>query len=206
MDELAREHLISFYNTSLTLFGDRPEAVRWTPKGQLCHYLSLLDIAGSIQGKKVLDFGCGKGDFLTFLRERNIEVQYTGVDINENLIALAREKNPDATFRVFDLEKETFDEDFDYIFLCGVFNLRVHSIEEIIRKTLKRLFHYCRRGMAFNSLSSHNPKKDFALHYVSPEEVFVFAVENLSPVVSLRHDRISYDFTLFVYRDANPFS
>ena len=206
MDELAREYVISFYDNALKMFGDRPEAVRWTPKGQLSHYLSLLDIGGCIDGKKILDFGCGKGDFLTFLKEKNIKAQYTGVDINEKLIALAKEKNPDSTFRVFDLEKETLEEDFDYIFLCGVFNLRVQGIDEIIRNSLKRLFGHCRLGIAFNALSSHNPKKDFELHYVSPEELFTFAVENLSPFVSLRHDRISYDFTLFIYRDANPFS
>ncbi len=205
MDELAKEYVISFYDKSLRMFGDRPEAVRWTPGGQLSHYLSLLDIAGSIDGKKILDFGCGKGDFLTFLKERNIKVRYTGFDINEKLIAAAKEKDPDA-FRVFDLEKDTLDEDFDYIFLCGVFNLKVHGIDETIRNTLKRLFGHCRLGMAFNALSSHNPKKDFELHYVSPEGIFTFAVENLSPYVSLRHDRLSFDFTLFVYRGANPFS
>ncbi|MCL4476181.1 MAG: class I SAM-dependent methyltransferase [Nitrospirae bacterium] len=206
MDELAREYVISFYDNALKMFGDRPEAVRWTPKGQFSHYLSLLDIGGCIDGKNILDFGCGKGDFLTFLKEKNIKVQYTGVDINEKLIALAKEKNPDSTFRVFDLEKETLEEDFDYIFLCGVFNLRIQGIDETIRNSLKRLFGHCRLGIGFNALSSHNPKKDFELHYVSPEELFTFAVENLSPFVSLRHDRISYDFTLFIYRDANPSS
>lgn len=206
VDELAREYVISFYDKFLRMFGDRPEAVRWTPEGQHAHYRSLLEAAGAIEGKKVLDFGCGKGDFLTFLEERNIRVRYTGVDINEKLIARAKEKNPGADFRVVDLGKDTLDEDFDYIFLCGVFNLNVQGIEETTRKTLKTLFRHCRVGMVFDALSSSNPRRDFELHYVSPEEMFAFAVENLSPHVSLRHNRISYDFTLCVYRDVNPFS
>ncbi len=37
--------------------------------------------------------------------------------------------------------------------------------------------------------------------YVYPEKMFEFAVKNLSPFVSLRHDRIPYDFTLFVYKN-----
>ena len=204
MDDLAREYVNSFYTRSLRMFGDRPEAVRWTREGQLMRYRTLLDIGGAIGGSRVLDFGCGKGDFLSFLKERNIAVRYTGLDINENLIALAKQKNPDASFSVFDLEKDTLNEDFDYIFLCGVFNLKVQGIQETIRKTLTTLFPRCRRGMAFNGLSSLTPQKDFELHYLAPEEMLSFAVENLSPFVSLRHDRFSHDVTLFIYRHANP--
>lgn len=202
MDELSKEYVISFYDKSLMLHGDRPEAVRWSSTGQVAHYLALLD-AGDIRGKKVLDFGCGKGDFYQFLKDRNIEVHYTGFDINERLIALARQKFPECCFRVFDIDRDDFEDDFDYIFLCGVFNLRVEGIDEMIWGTLRKLFQRCRIGLALNALSAHNPIKDFELHYVSPEELFSFAVKNLSPCVSLRQDRIFYDFTMFVYRDIN---
>ena len=203
MDELAREYVISFYDRALHFFGDRPESLRWTPEGQRARYESMLDMAHGIEGKKVLDFGCGKGDFYQFLKDKGIESHYTGVDINENLILMARQKFPEARFEVFDIEGDTVGEEFDYIFLCGVFNLKVQGIDELIRFTLKKLFPCCRIGLAFNGLSAHNPKKDFELHYTSPETLFRFAVETLSPFVALRHDRIPYDFTMFVYRDLN---
>jgi|SRR3990172_5263864 len=203
MDELAREYVISFFDRNLLLHGDRPEAVRWTAKGQLLHYQALLDI-GDIEGSRVLDFGCGKGDFYQFLKERGIRVDYTGYDINAGLISLAAGKYPEGHFRVFDSEKDEIGEDFDYIFLCGVFNLKVQGLDETIRNTLTKLFIRCRAALAFNALSSHNPRKDFELNYLSPEEMFHFAVKNLSPHVSLRHDRIPYDFTMFVYREPRP--
>jgi len=202
MDELSKEYVISFFDRTFAMHGDRPEALRSTHKGQLLHYLSLLDIAESIQGKKILDFGCGKADFYQFLKDRDISVDYSGFDINERLISLARQKFPGCAFRVFDIEKDVLDEDFDYIFLCSVFNLKVQGLDELIRATLKTLFSHCRIALAFNALSAQNPKKDFELHYVFPEELFQFVVKNLSPFVSLRHDRLPYDFTLFVYRDA----
>ncbi len=204
MDELAKEYVISFFDTNLMLHGDRPEAVRWTVPGQLKHYQSMLDI-GDIRGKKILDFGCGKGDFYQFLKDRNIEVEYSGFDINEKLISLARKKNPDADFRVFDVEADALEESFDFIFMCGVFNLKVQGIEETIINALKKLFANCRIGLAFNALSVHNPKKDYELNYTSPEEVFRFALKNLSPFISLRHDRMAYDFTIFVYKEINEF-
>lgn len=204
MDELAKEYVISFFDTNLMLHGDRPEAVRWTATGQHRHYQAMLDI-GDISGRKILDFGCGKGDFYSFLRDKGISADYSGCDINEKLIAMARLKYPDADFRVFDLDRDVLDKDFDYIFLCGVFNLKVQGLDETIRNALLKLFSRCRIGLAFNALSVHNPKKDFELNYTSAEELFTFCVRNLSPYISLRHDRLLYDFTIFAYKDLNPF-
>jgi cyclopropane fatty-acyl-phospholipid synthase-like methyltransferase len=203
MDELSKEYVISFYDRALRYFGDRPESLRWTEEGQRARYESMLDMAHGIEGKKVLDFGCGKGDFYKFLKDKGIEVRYTGLDINENLIALARQKFPGARFGVFDIERNTIGEEFDYVFLCGVFNLKVQGIDDLIRLTLKKLFPCCRIGLVYNGLSSHNPKKDFELNYVSPEALLGFALENLSPFVALRHDKIPYDFIMGVYRDLN---
>lgn len=200
MDDLSKEYVISFFDKNLQLHGDRPEAVRWSAQGQRLHYQSLLDI-GQIEHAKILDFGCGKGDFFQFLFERGIAVNYTGYDINEKLISLAQKKYAGNRFRVFDMDKDTIDEDFDYIFLCGVFNLRIAGLDVMIEKTLVRLFQHCRRSLAFNALSALNPKKDFELHYTSPDKLFSFAVNNLSPYVALRHDRMFYDFTMFIYKN-----
>ncbi len=206
MEELAKQYVLSFYDRKLRMFGDRPEALGWTSEGQLLRYEALLDIADSIRGKKILDFGCGKGDFYRFLKERSIQVNYTGLDINEKLIGMAQQKHPEAAFRVFDIGQDNLNEDFDYVFLCGVFNLGVQGLKELVKIALRKLFDHCEIGLAFNALSSHSPEKDFELQYFSPEELFTFAIENLSNSVSIRHDRLPHDFTLFVYRASNPFS
>lgn len=203
MDELSKEYLVSFYEKNLMLHGDRPEAVRWSAKGQLLHYESLMDIGRIEASDRILDFGCGKGDFYQFLRDRGLASAYTGYDINPGLISLAEKKYPAARFRVFDIDKDEIDGEFDYIFLCGVFNLRLSGLDEIIQSTLARLFSHCRKGLAYNAVSALNPKKDFEMHYTPPGDLLTFAVRNLSPYVSLRHDRMLYDFTMFVYRDLN---
>ncbi len=94
MDPYSKEQLVSFYNYHLKKFGDRPEALRWTPQGQLKRYHMLADIAApsELNNSTVLDYGCGTGDFYRFLKRRNISVRYTGVDINENFISLAKKK------------------------------------------------------------------------------------------------------------------
>ncbi len=201
MDDLSKEYVISFYDRTLQMFGDRPEALRWTAKGQFLHYECLFNIDENINGKKILDYGCGKGDFYQFLKDKNISVNYTGYDINERLISLAAQKYPECRFRVFDIEKSELDEDFDYIFLCGVFNLKLEYIDKTIKNVLRKLFIHCGIALGFNALSDYDPQKSYELHYVSPKEMLEFAIKNLSPFVSLVHDRIPYDFTMFVRKE-----
>ncbi len=206
MDPYSKERLLSFYNFHLKKFGDRPEALRWTPQGQLKRYHMLADIAPSADliNSTVLDYGCGTGDFYRFLKRRGISVRYTGVDINENFISLAKGKYPECTFKVMNTDDDDELEGFyDYIFICGVFNLQVPGVDDDLRNALVNLFKHCNKGLALNALSSHTPVKDPELHFTSPEEMVKFAIENLSPSVVLRHDRILNDFTLFVYTTYN---
>ncbi len=198
MDELSKEYVISYFDKTLQMHGDLPEGVRWTANGRSLRYECLLEIDKSIEGKRILDFGCGKGDFYQFLKEKNISVNYSGYDINEKLISLAKHKYPECEFKVFDIDKDILNEDFDYIFLCGVFNLKLEGLVGSIKRILIRLFEHCRIALAFNALSAHDPRKTFELHYLSPEEMLEFATGTLSPFVSLIHDRIPYDFTMFV--------
>jgi SAM-dependent methyltransferase len=205
MDPYSKDQLISFYNFHLKKFGDRPEALRWTPQGQLRRYHTLAGIAPAeeLNNSTVLDYGCGTGDFYRFLKRRGINVKYTGVDINENFIKLAKGKYPECTFKVMNADDDPLEGYFDYIFICGVFNLLVPGVQDDLRNALVTLFRHCNKGLALNALSSHTPVKDLELNFTSPEETVKFAIENLSPSVALRHDRIPNDFTLYIYTAYN---
>lgn len=205
MDPYSKDKLISFYNFHLQKFGDRPEALRWTPQGQLKRYRMLADIAPAeeLNNSTVLDYGCGTGDFYRFLKRRDINVKYTGVDINQNFIDLARKKYPECTFRVMNADDDQFEGFYDYIFICGVFNLNVPGVDHDMKNAMSALFRHCNKGMALSALSSHTPIKDPELHFTSPEDMLKFSIEQLSPSVALRHDRIQNDFMLYVYTTYN---
>jgi SAM-dependent methyltransferase len=203
MDPFSKDQLLTFYNRHFKKFGDRPEALRWTPQGQLRRYHTFLDIAPDLNNQKILDYGCGMGDFYKFLKRRGLEVKYTGVDINENFINVAKKKYPECNFTVMNVDEDPLEGYYDYIFICGVFNLRVPGVQDDLRNALVTLFKHCNKALALNALSSHTPTKDIELNYTSPEDTVRFAIENLSPSVSLRHDRIPDDFTLFIYTSYN---
>jgi len=200
MDALSKEYLISFYSKQLMLHGDRPEALRWDPVGQKIRYRVMLEMAPSLAGKRVLDYGCGKGDLYAYIMEHAGSVDYTGWDINPDLIALARAKHPGASFEVADADELHPGESFDVIFICGVFNNRVQGVHESMLNTLESLFEIAREAVVFNALSSHARDKAVELNYTSPEELAFYVSERLTPHYDLRQDYVPGDFTLCLHK------
>lgn len=198
MDPLGKKELLYSYNRHLKDFGDAPQAVRWTPEGQRRRFETLLKISGDFSGKKILDFGCGKGDLYEFIKKRDISINYCGIDVNENLIKLAKSKYPETEFIAVDLEESEFERVFDAIFICGVFNLRIAGIEESMKNVLKKLFRLCKEALHVNLLSYYIAQRNAELFYVKPEEILKFAITELSPSVTLIHEK--EDIFLSVYR------
>jgi len=66
---------------------------------------------------KILELGCGTGNYCSLLRERFREAQLTAVDISEPMIAVARNKLKDnkINFVVADAEDVSFGGGFDLV-------------------------------------------------------------------------------------------
>ena len=74
-------------------------------------------------GAKVLDVGCASGGFFNIMRSFEPHIEYTGIDLSERAVELARARYPEATFRVtegYDLPFE--DNTFDLVHCTSVFN------------------------------------------------------------------------------------
>ena len=200
MDPYGKRELLDFYGRHLRHHGDAPQAVRWTVRGQQARYEAFLALCGDLTGKSLLDFGCGKGDFFGFLRERGAACSYTGVDLHPDLIALARAKHPGVEFLARDIEEEPLGRQFDVVVACGVFNLRVGGIRETVEGVLPMLFGAAREAFHANFLSTRTPHKDVELHYVEPAWLLAFARERLSPNAGVREDLHPDDVFLTVRR------
>ncbi|MDD2696985.1 MAG: methyltransferase domain-containing protein [Candidatus Pacebacteria bacterium] len=61
-------------------------------------------------GERVLDLGCGNGRYFEYLKEKR--VNYSGVDSSEKLINIAKNKYPEADFKVADALNLPFPDDF----------------------------------------------------------------------------------------------
>ena len=74
-------------------------------------------------GATVLDVGCASGGFFNIMRSFEPDLEYTGIDLSEKAIALARERYPEATFVLTEGFKLPFDDNtFDIVHCTSVFN------------------------------------------------------------------------------------
>ncbi|WP_440121463.1 class I SAM-dependent methyltransferase [Tenacibaculum sp. Ill] len=66
--------------------------------------------------KNVLDVACGFGKITNYLLKHNPKLSVLGVDAAENMVALAKQNNPNASFKVMDCrEINSLQQGFDVI-------------------------------------------------------------------------------------------
>lgn len=94
------------------------------------------------QNQKLLDVGCGNGRLAAFLKNKKIE--YTGIDNNKELIAIARGRHPYAKFAIADQTAVHFpNESFDHVWNIAAFHhvpskkLRLQALKEM-KRVLKK--------------------------------------------------------------------
>jgi len=197
-----KEKIIQRYNEKLK-HNHRKDLLSTGSKIRRDIRFKVLTELGDFQGKKILDLGCGIGDFYQYLQEHKIECEYVGYDINPNIIKLAKERFPKVNFEVKDILEEDFPH-FDYIVSTSSFNNKLESISnyEFIQKILEVSYNHIRNGggIAVDFLVSYvDYKHDYAFYY-EPEKIFSIA-KNITRRVLIRNDYPLYEFAVYLYKD-----
>lgn len=159
---------------------------------------------GPMDGKTVLDIGCGLGYYYEFLRERGFAGNYIGYDLVPQFIESNRQRYPEAKFEVRDVSSDGIADEADYIVMCQVFNNKYEHVSnvQVVKEALRVAFASARRAVSIDMLSSHVNYEEPHLDYFSPEEMFTYG-KSLTRFVDLRHDYLPYHFTLVLYRDSS---
>jgi SAM-dependent methyltransferase len=156
---------------------------------------------GPFHGRRLLDAGCGFGDFYAYLTARGVRPQYTGLDITPPMIERCEQRfaGSGASFVIGDVLGYEPENDFDYVVASGIFGYGAQGARARIQPTLERLFAMTRIGMAVNFLSRCAPSRSAKRLYLHAWDVLEFAL-TLTPAVRLDHTYLPNDFTLFLYR------
>jgi 2-polyprenyl-3-methyl-5-hydroxy-6-metoxy-1,4-benzoquinol methylase len=90
-------------------------------------------------GAKVFEIGCGPGNITRYLLSQRPDLQVEAIDVAPNMIILAKENNPTASFRVMDCrEIDQVEDRFDAI-MCGF------CLPYLSRQDSAKLFKDCAR-------------------------------------------------------------
>lgn len=194
----------AWYQERVNQYGLDIRSLGYNQKVSQCKRFEELLKVGDLKDKRVLDVGCGLGDFLDYLIERNIPVNYTGIDLVPEMIRQCQFRfrdriGRDATFEASDTLEYSPTEPFDFVVASGIFGLLSEHGQERIEPTLERLFSWARSGIAINFLSARSTRKAEGRLYVDPATILKIGLQ-ITPSVELSHSYLPNDFTLFMYR------
>jgi SAM-dependent methyltransferase len=189
---------INYFSELVKEHGIESSSVDWANRASQERRFEILAEIGCLNDCTVLDVGCGLGDLLPWLQQRYMNLKYSGIDVTPDLIAQARRRFPSADFRICDiLDFNGIPGNYDYAFASGIFYRRKADPYGFMAEILKKMFHYSRRGVAFNTLStwaSHHEKTEF---YADPLRT-IQLVQQLTRSIVLRHDYHPGDFTIYL--------
>ena len=192
------ERSVALYTKLVNTFGDDVRALNWGSKQSQERRFEVLSEVGQLEGKSMLDIGCGTGDLYRWLTERAISISYAGVDITPAMIETARKRFPGVRFELADVLQSPL-RGYDYVFASGIFTYRKNDAMGYVQAMVRRMFEMCAVACAFNCLSrwgsNHGPEEFFA----DPVELLGFC-KTLTERLVLRHDYHPRDFTVYLYK------
>ncbi|HHV58764.1 MAG TPA: class I SAM-dependent methyltransferase [Clostridiaceae bacterium] len=167
------EIIKSYYIPKIEKYNEDYKILGWESREAQLKRFEILTSHVDLNGKKLLDVGCGLGNLLEFLESNNINVDYTGVDILEEMITLAKQKNPGGKFYFMDIFSESFfnEGSFDIVYSSGIFNLKISDNMGFLKKALKTFFTLSKDMVVFNLLYYKSRDKEDMYYYYSEGDI-----------------------------------
>jgi SAM-dependent methyltransferase len=187
-----------FFNGLHQFYGSHSAmALGWSSKdNQLMRFKKLVEI-GDLNNAKILDIGCGLGDFYKYLRDNYDGFSYKGIDINEGYILSARDKYPEADFElieIYNLENNSYD----FVFASGVFSYNIPNYLEKYFTIISKMYYLSRKGIAFNMLDINFIEIDEIFMAYDPKEIFPL-MNQITNKVKIIQGYLDQDFTVYLY-------
>jgi len=189
--------IVRVYSQRFDEFGVSAETLGWGQKDRRRLRFEMLCSLWDLDGKVVLDFGCGFGDLCGFLAETRKNVRYIGIDINPRFVQAARELQPSGDFRTMNLLEEDLGEPVDFVFASGVFNDQVSDNRAFVADAFAAFDKVARVGFAANFLSTKVDYRYPTANYTEPADALELCYRYSRNVV-LRNDCMPFEFAVFV--------
>jgi SAM-dependent methyltransferase len=191
-----------YYDALVSRYGHDPRACDYGRAESQAIKFAVLSEVMPLDGKRVLDVGCGFADYAGYLFARFRDCIYEGMDLSPAMVAAARRLHPELPIRQANILEQD-PGDFDVVTANGIFYLLGGEAPTLMRELIARMYASAREAVAFNSLSAWAPDQERGEYYADPAEVLNYC-RTLTPWVVLRHDYHPRDFTVYLYRTRRP--
>jgi len=203
-DQSLLEIVDRYYTDKIRAYGPTPSGVDWNGRdSQRVRFNQLMKLTDERWKGSLNDIGCGYGALFDFLSEGKREADYLGVDISEEMVAMAQKLHRRTEHCRFLLGTHP-DRIADYTVASGIFNVRL-GIDDVswrnhINAALDSMRDSSKAGFGFNCLTKYsdsNRRRDH-LYYADPSDLFNFCKMRYARNVALLHDYELYEFTILV--------
>jgi ubiquinone/menaquinone biosynthesis C-methylase UbiE len=194
--------LTELYNGRFGQFGHDVKAVGWGSTESQQLRFAILCRGVSLAGARVLDVGCGLGDFVPWAESRfGADFDYVGLDLSGDLVQAARARfgTPRRSFLEGTLHSALEIGRFDVVVMSGTLTFRTSDNEGTMRAMLAQAFARCDGVVSANFLSCYVDYQLPKNHHFAPEQVFAYA-RTLTPYVTLYHDYPLHEFSVQLHR------
>jgi hypothetical protein len=196
--------LLAFYADTLASHGPTALGVGWNSvTAQEIRFAQICNVLDTEERRSIIDYGCGYGALLPYLRSLGGDFEYWGYDMCGAMIESATNalgNEPDVHFTT---ERKELPR-ADYCLASGIFNMRFDADDDewhdYVITTIDDMASLARRGIAFNALTTYSDPEKVRpeLYYADPLHLFDYCKRNLSRDVALLHDYGLFDFTIVV--------
>lgn len=197
-----RDRIIKYYDEQYLNNSQGKELpVLWPSKTvQLLRFKIITEI-DDLNGKTILDVGCGYGDLYYFLKKNGVKLKdYVGIDLHPEIIHRAKEAHPELKLFHVDISENNYKSaEFDYVLASGVFYHELDNWAERVRLSFDEMYRISKIGVSANFLRYRKTKRNPVSHYVK-----VGSIANLAEIYTKRYTiRCDYkdnDITLYLYK------
>lgn len=187
------------YDRSLARFGPGPKALLWWDYRSMAIRFRELVKSVPVEGRSIMDAGCGLGDLLPYLYAKSPDFQYLGVDKNKEFIKIAKQRYEGHKFKVGDPFNKTIGR-FDIVISSGVMNGNTKDWPAKRKRMIANLFKQADEALVFNMAGGSRPiPNDSLIAYADAGEIRDYC-KTLAKRVELKTDYLDQDFTIAMFK------
>jgi SAM-dependent methyltransferase len=192
-------HLDEDYDKSLEEFGPGPKALLWWDYRSMAIRFRELIKDVPIDGKYIMDAGCGLGDLLPYLYSKSVNFRYIGYDLKPEFVDIAQKRYEGHVFKVGDPLHKRLGL-YDVVVSSGVMNGNVDGWLNKRKKMIANLFDQTGEVLAFNMAGGERPiPHDSLIAYADANEIYKYC-KSLTKHVKLNTSYLDKDFTITMYK------
>ncbi len=194
-----------FYKAKFDKYGPTLRGAGWSENSKSKKRYNVLTNFLKYNGTKkkisILDVGCGYGELTKYL-PKNMNYNYSGIDIVKSMIDHASKKNTNKNIRFYLSDITKIKKKYDFVICNGIFTLKNNltdlKMKNYILKCINSFYRCSNVAFAFNIMSENVNFKSKILFYPKIKTFIDFLNKKKISELNIDNSSVKYESFIFV--------